>query len=61
MKTWWQVYYWDAPADKIKCFGFASVNEFVSDHPDYVYKQMTLKEYKKYLLRLPYLQVIRIC
>lgn len=61
MIDWWQVYYWDAAKDKIICFGFCSVNSVITDHPDYKLKNVTLNKYKKELLALSHVQVVKIC
>lgn len=60
MKEWWQVYYFDYNKDNIICFGFASIDGYITDHPDWTQKHQTLQSYKKELKKLPYLQVIKI-
>lgn len=61
MINWWQVYYWSEFDDRIKAFGFCSIDGVVHDHPDYTYRYMTLSKYKLHLLQLPYVQVVKIC
>lgn len=61
MKEWWQVYYFDEAKDKIISFGFSSQDGYIMDHPEYYWKNKTLKTYKLTLLQLNSIQVVKIC
>lgn len=61
MKTWWQVYYYDTSKEQIQCFGFASIDGVITEHPDWKWRDETIEYYKPFLCLLSNLQVIKIC
>lgn len=62
MKTWYQLYYFDNLEDKIKSYGFSVQNGFIKDHPNkYIWEGEWLDLFKKFIISLPYFQVVKIC